>query len=371
MSDVPVLFAELPAANGKRLGEITLNVEKTLNSLSLEMVDLMLDQLKQWIKDEGVVAVLIKGEGQKAFCAGGDIQALYQSAINKTGGVCEYAETFFENEYRLDYLLHTYPKPVLCWGHGIVMGGGLGIMAGCSHRVVTEKTRIAMPEVTIGLYPDIGGSWFLNRMPGKSGVFLALTGASINAADSLYIGMADHFITNDQQEAVVTTLLQQDWSEEPENNRQILTESLRSFEQASSDQLPAGNVAEHQEIIGKLCAVDKVSKVYTAIAGLETDDRWLVKARDSLIAGSPLSVLIIFRQLQVAKELSLDEVFRSELQLSTNIVRYPEFAEGVRALIIEKDRNPQWQFASLSDVPGDLLKQFFVSPWPQNPLANL
>ena len=175
MSD-PVLFAELRLGQ-RKLGRITLNVEATLNSLTLDMVDLLQARLNAWATDDEIAAVFIEGAGEKAFCAGGDVQALHASATATPGGPCDYAEAFFTREYRMNYTLHTYAKPIVCWGHGIVLGGGLGVMAGCSHRVVTERTRIAMPEITIALFPDVGGSWFLNRAPGRSGEFLALTQA--------------------------------------------------------------------------------------------------------------------------------------------------------------------------------------------------
>ena len=167
MSEDVVLFEELPASNNLKVGKIVLNIPKTLNSLTLEMVDLLLDRLSQWELDESICCLLISGSGGKAFCAGGDVQALHASAVKTPGGPCVEAETFFEREYRMDFALHNYPKPVIVWGDGIVMGGGLGIFAGGSHRVVTETSRFAMPEVTIALFPDVGGSYFLNRTPGQ------------------------------------------------------------------------------------------------------------------------------------------------------------------------------------------------------------
>lgn len=162
------------AVRGKgaiRLGHLTLDAPKTLNSLTLPMVDTLSAQLLAWRDDPSIAAVFIDGTGEKAFCAGGDVQALRDSCLATPGGPCEYAETFFAREYAMNYLLHTYPKPIICWGHGVVMGGGLGILAGCSHRLVSERTRIGMPEITIALFPDVGGSWFLNRMPGNVGRF--------------------------------------------------------------------------------------------------------------------------------------------------------------------------------------------------------
>ena len=192
--NAPVLFEERSAANGMRFGIATLNAPQTLNGLSLEMVDLLAARLDEWARDPGVALVVLQGAGEKAFCAGGDLHGLYRSMgenQGKSGWSNAYARRFFEHEYRLDYRIHTYPKPVLCWGHGIVMGGGIGLMMGASHRVVSETSRLAMPEVSIGLFPDVGGSWLLNRMPGRIGLFLALTGAHMNTADAFFAGLAD------------------------------------------------------------------------------------------------------------------------------------------------------------------------------------
>lgn len=370
MSEDPIVFSELPAVAGS-VGRITLSVAATLNSLTLEMVDLMQARLDQWREDDNIAAIFIDGAGEKAFCAGGDVQALYQSATETPGGPCDYAETFFTREYRLNYTLHTYPKPIICWGHGIVMGGGLGVMAGCSHRVVTEKTRIAMPEVTIALFPDVGGSWFLNHMPGKSGQFLALTGASINAADAIYTGIADRFISSERKAAVLEQLQQVSWSGDIAANHALVRHTLRPFTEQSIGNCPGGQVEPHLGSINTLCDGDSVHEVIDNIISQQTDDPWLMRARDSLAHGSSLAALWINRQLQETRHASLREVFQSEIQLATNIVRHREFAEGVRALLIDKDKNPAWQYANSRAVPAEVLDSFFAAPWQQNPLENL
>jgi len=370
MSDASVLVAEL-AAGDRRLGRVTLNVAATLNSLTLDMVDLLQAQLDAWRDDERIAAVFIDGAGDKAFCAGGDVQALHQSAVATPGGPCEYAENFFTREYRMNYTLHTYPKPIICWGHGIVMGGGLGVMAGCSHRIVTEKTRIAMPEVTIALFPDVGGSWFLNHMPGKCGQFLALTGASINAADAIYTGIAGRFIASEHKAAVIEQLLLQSWSADARANHALVKHTLRPFSEQSVSQCPGGQVEPHLGTINTLCDGDDIHEIIDNIVGQQTQDPWLSKARDSLAHGSSLAALWIFRQLWETRHASLREVFQSEIQLATNIVRHPEFAEGVRALLIDKDRNPQWQYKTSREVPAEQLDAFFTAPWEHNPLADL
>jgi len=370
MSGAPVLFEELDAG-AHRVGRITLSVAATLNSLTLEMVDLLQAQLDAWRNDDTIAVLFIEGAGEKAFCAGGDVQALHASAVETPGGPCDYAEAFFAREYRMNHAIHTYPKPIICWGHGIVMGGGLGVMAGCSHRVVTEKTRIAMPEVTIALFPDVGGSWFLNHMPGAAGEFLALTGASINAADAIYTGIADRFISSEYKESVLGQLLACDWHAAAEENHALVRHTLRPFAEQSVASLPAGQVEPHMDTINALCDGDSVHEIIDNITALDTADPWLVKARDSLSHGSKLAARWIHRQLWETRHASLREVFQAEIQLVTNIVRHPEFAEGVRALLIDKDRQPKWAFTDSRSIDDSELDRFFTAPWPSNPLADL
>jgi enoyl-CoA hydratase/carnithine racemase len=177
-----VLFQELACANGKRIGVAQLNSEKTLNSLSLAMIRLLYPQLQQWAQDDNIVAVFLQGAGEKAFCAGGDVKQICL-AVRANGIDDTTAEELFAAEYRLDYFIHCFPKPMIVWATGIVMGGGIGLLCGASHRIVTETSRLAMPEISIGLYPDVGGSWFLGRL-GKVGLFLGMTAANINAQDA-------------------------------------------------------------------------------------------------------------------------------------------------------------------------------------------
>ena len=371
-----VLFEEENTACDRRIGRARLNRESSLNALGLDMVKSLKDQLERWKTNADIPCVFLEGAGSKAFCAGGDVQALYQSAIANPGGPCVRAEEFFNGEYRLDYLLHTYPKPVICWGQGIVMGGGLGLMAACSHAIVTEKTRVAMPEITIGLYPDVGGSRFLNRMPGKTGLFLALTGASINAGDCLFTGLSRHAILSGEKEALFAALSELSWTDNNRENGALINDLFDGLARQSKPGIPAGNLESRRQQIDDLCTGDDACKVIEAILSLDTDDPWLARARDNLMAGSPLSALIIHRQLQQSRGLSLAEVFQSEYLLSTSLVRYPEFAEGVRALLIDKDRHPQWQFRRIEDVPDKLMNQLFLPPqsgstWPVNPLSGL
>lgn len=376
MSDLetgaPVMFSTWACAKSPEtdkphnIGVAVLNIPQTLNSLTLECVDLLQAQLDAWSNDASIACIWIEGSGEKAFCAGGDVQALAASSLATPGGPCIEAETFFAHEYRMNHTLHRYKKPILVWGDGIVMGGGLGILAGGSHRVVTQTSRFAMPEVTIGLYPDVGGSYFLNRMPGSVGRFLSLTGASFNAADALSTGIANFYVDRERRNALVEALIQA-----APDTHEKLTEALRSFGPDTDAAIPEGNVEAHSEVIEQLVGEAPVDIVMDNFNSLSTDDKWLQKAKQGISHGSPLSVLLIDRQLEACKRLSLAECFRRELILSTNIVRYPEFAEGVRALLIDKDKNPQWLYKAIAEVPGSLLDSFFESPWQVNPLADL
>ncbi len=371
----PVIFEERNAGNGKAIGLITLSVEKTLNSLTLPMVELMREQLLEWQDNERIAAVFMQGAGEKAFCAGGDVQELHRSATKTPGGPCIEAETFFAQEYRLDYLLHTYSKPVVCWGDGIVMGGGLGLFAAASHAVVTEKTRIAMPEITIALYPDVGGTWFLNRMPGKCGLFVALTAASMNAADTLYAGLARYFVKSERKAELLQAMLSLSWQSSEQQNRQLLSDMLKGFNPAKAvsaeGQTMESALAIHRGEIDKLCAGGDLGQVVANILAHESDDKWMQKAQSNLKHGSPIAANTIWQQLHRGSGMSLEEVFQFEIMVSTNVVRHPEFAEGVRALLIDKDKSPRWLYESVDVVPADLIQQFMTPPWEQNPLADL
>ncbi|MEQ9005475.1 MAG: enoyl-CoA hydratase/isomerase family protein, partial [Pseudomonadales bacterium] len=211
----PVLLFEHQTPSGHVLAEARLNVEATLNSLSLPMIDILRPALDRWADDDAVAGILLTGAGERAFSAGGDIQALYRAMVrNHEAGaiVDDYPDRFFEHEYRLDYRIHTYPKPVISVGHGVVMGGGLGIFSGARHRVVTEKSRIALPEVTIGLFPDAGATWLLRNMPAHVATFIATTGAHVNGADAVAVGVATHAVAAAERDRIREGLLHLSWT---------------------------------------------------------------------------------------------------------------------------------------------------------------
>ena len=371
----PVLFDERATANGFRIGIATLNAPKTLNGLSLAMARLLDAQLAAWATDDGIAAVVLQGAGEKAFCAGGDLHGLYRGMREYSASGSSdirdnvYARNFFETEYRLDHRIHTYPKPFLCWGHGIVMGGGIGLMAGASHRVVSERAKLAFPEITIGLYPDVGGSWLLDRVPDRAGLFLALTGAPLNAGDAIYAGLADFHIAQERHADVLAALLDAAWNGDADDDSARLTALLRSYTQPAAH----GPLRQHAALIAAVCAHDDVTAIVAAIAGIDHDDAWLHNAKAALAAGAPGSARLGVELQRRAAALSLAETFRMEYGVSLHCAAHGDFAEGIRALLIDKDRHPRWNPATLAEATPAWAETFFSTPWADaaHPLADL
>ncbi|NRA82656.1 MAG: enoyl-CoA hydratase/isomerase family protein [Gammaproteobacteria bacterium] len=365
-----VVYTEHRTANGKVLVQATLNSEKSLNALSQPMIDSLLPKLMQWQDDDNVVAVLLDSMGDRAFCAGGDIVELYHAMVEHAPNAAPYVEEFFTNEYTLDYLIHTYAKPIIVWGNGFVMGGGLGLMAGASHRVVTETSRVAMPEVSIGLYPDVGGTYFLNRMPDNLGLFLGLTAAQMNAADCLKVKLADHFLLHQQKSDLIAAICEADFKGE---DHQTISSLIDVLAQKSSSNMAVGNIESHRDLLNELLSKPTLTAIVSAIKALETDDKWLLKAQASLNRGSAISAHIVEKQLSVGTDLTLAQCFRLELALSVRCGELGEFREGIRALLIDKDYQPTWRFDDVRDVDNAIIEQLFSPVWDEktHPLKAL
>ncbi|GAA3546976.1 enoyl-CoA hydratase/isomerase family protein [Zobellella aerophila] len=364
-----VIFSEHQGHDGKRIAEIRLNAERTLNALTLEMIELIQPRLEAWREDPRVVAILLDSAGRKAFCAGGDIVRLYQSMQGE--GERDFPMRYFMHEYQLDYSFHTYPKPVICWGSGIVMGGGMGLLSGCGHRIVTESSHLAMPEVSIGLYPDVGASWFLNRLPRGLGDFIALTGCAINAPDALYLGLADRALRTELHDELLPRLLAQDW--QGGDAGRVVSQVLRELEQESSPRFAEldSPLRRHRELIRQLMDRDGLAAQVAAILSLELDDGWFQRAQKNLANGSPLAMAMTHEQLRRGRHWSLKEAFQHELVLSVQSCRQREFPEGIRARLIDKDNRPEWMFGSLAEVDPSLLASLFEAPWAEHPLKEL
>lgn len=356
MSEQSIVFDEWQNEDGTVIGSVHLNNPRALNSLSLEMIRMLTPKLNQWAEDSRVKAIWLDAEGDKAFCAGGDIVALYRSMTEPEAGA--EGDAFFTEEYELDYLIHTYPKPIVCWGHGIVMGGGMGIMEGASHRIVTEGSKLAMPEITIGLYPDVAAGWFLNRAPGRTGLFLGLTGARINGADAVFTGLADRFIRHDLKSEVFASLKQQSWAGRDAHS--VVSSVVRQFEARSTDALPASPVRDNFDEINRVTDGDSLEAVVDQLKELSGGDGWMAKATKALDSASPTSLALVWNHLARCRHDGLKEVLDKELVLSKNCLRKGEFAEGIRALLIDKDLQPRWRYASLGEMDTQWIDDFFA-----------
>lgn len=375
---MPVLFDTRTAgSNGRRIGIVTLNTPATLNSLSLAMAKLIDAQLGQWAGDPDIALVVLQGAGEKAFCAGGDLHSLYQGMLEwrKSGSNriqdSTYAAEFFKVEYRLDHRIHTYEKPVLCWGHGIVMGGGIGLMAGASHRIVSERSRLAFPEISVGLFPDVGGSWLLNRVPDRAGVFLALTGAPLSAGDAIHAGLADLHLPEASRDDVLAALLARDWSDQALENHGLLDAVLAGFAQPAA----AGPLQHHAGLLADIGRHERLEDVVAAIQAIDAgDDTWLARAQQTLAAGSPGSARLGFELQRRAAGMSLADTFRMEYVAALHCAAHGDFAEGIRALLIDKDRKPNWQPPTLEEADAAFAARFLEAPaWSRDrhPLAEL
>ncbi|MFA5662711.1 enoyl-CoA hydratase/isomerase family protein [Castellaniella sp.] len=370
-----VLFEELTSHSGKRIGVATLNRPETLNGLSLEMCQLLDARLVAWQADPAVVAVVMRGAGDRALSAGGDLHGLYRGMLDAPDGdawAIPAARDFFSTEYRLDYRIHTYAKPILCWGSGIVMGGGVGLLQGASHRVVTETTRYAMPEITIGLYPDVAGTWMLARMPRGIGLFLALTGAQLGASDCLHYGLADYMLPATSGADLLRGLQALHWDADS-GAHAAQVDALLDGLQAAPD--ASGPLQAHAALIRQICNRADLGVIAQGIEALKAhEDPWLQRAAKTFLAGSPGSARLSMALLEHARHASLADVFRTEFVASLHCCAEPDFREGIRALLIDKDKAPRWQPASLEQASEQWVQRFFEVPWPDgetHPLADL
>lgn len=365
-----VIFEERPSLHGMRIGIASLDAPGSLNALSLPMIEALDAKLKAWADDPSIACVLLRGNGPKAFCAGGDVVQLVQQCREHPGQVPPLARRFFADEYRLDQRIHTYPKPFICWAHGHVLGGGMGLMQGASIRIVTPSSRLGMPEINIGLYPDVGGSWFLARLPGKLGLFLGLTASSINATDALDLNLADRFLLDSQQDALLAGLVQLNWQEQPQLQLHSL---LKALEAEAQSEKPEAQWLPRRPRIDALLDQPDLPHAWRALCTLHGDtDLLLARAAKTLAAGCPLTAHLVWEQIARAKHLSLNQVFQMEYAISLNCCRHPEFPEGVRARLIDKDQAPRWHWPDVASIPDEVIAAHFAPVWDgEHPLADL
>ena len=381
MTTNDVLFTTLATQDNNQLGQITLNRPKALNSLSTEMCRAILSQLEAWEADDSIKAVIIHGAGEKGFCAGGDVRALNTAkqnhdATGQDGEIVNGAYEFFTSEYAMDAKLHAFNKPVIVWGDGIVMGGGMGVFRAGSHRIVCETTKFAMPEVTIGLFPDATGSWFLQRYPADTGLFMGLTGAVGNAEDAIFTNVANYQASSGDFEKLLEALTQADWASASAS--QLSSKNSLSDDKTVQVNRPLHDVAS--KVISQFC---KVSKSKSAFASSQLAQTWqpiselmnvggladidaILQSDDKLIAwferydvayanndfltraianyrhGCPVTVCLTHAIYQNVKAWSLADILDMETTIALHCVNNPDFSEGVRALLIDKDKSPNW-----------------------------
>jgi len=354
-------------ANG--IAFVTLNRPSALNALSFEMVRQLGEQLREYAQDPAVLALVLRGAGGKAFCAGGDIRALYQNF--KASGSLQ--EPFFVVEYGVDYSLHRYPKPTVVLADGITMGGGMGLAQGSRLRIVGERTRMAMPEAAIGLFPDVGGSYFLSRLPGSLGTYLALTGAQLRAADALYCGLADLYLPAAAIGALEAALGELVWGADAAASLRAALGRLAGAEPAPTPD--AAPLAALRAAIDLHFAHDSLALI---VESLLSERRpayaaWAEETLGSIAKASPTMLCVSLAQLRRGRRLSLADCFRMELGMMRQCSIQGDFLEGVRALIIDKDGAPRWRPPRLADVTAADVEVFFEDHWPAaaHPLAHL
>jgi enoyl-CoA hydratase len=340
-------MSEVIAHVDNGVGRLTLNRPAALHALNTAMCEIMIEALLAWRNDPAVESVLIDHSGERGFCAGGDIRMLAESGAGDGAA----ARRFFFTEYQLNALLFAYPKPVITIMDGVTMGGGVGLAMPSRYRVATERTNFAMPETGIGLFPDVGGGWHLPRLPGETGMWLALTGARLRGADCLVLGIATHLVESGR----VAELKEQLLSAHPrEGGDERIKEALAGLESAPG---PAPIAAQRSDI-DRMFGGDSVEAIFAALATDPSD--WAKAQLETLKTKSPQTLKVAYRELrQGARMASFAEEMAVEYRIGARVVQRRDFIEGVRAVIVDKDNAPRWDPATLEGVTEAMLAAIF------------
>jgi enoyl-CoA hydratase len=340
------------------LATVMLNRPRALNAFTLGMYRRFDPMLRAWSADPTVRAVLVRGAGERAFCAGGDVRAIYEAGRGISGDR-DLTSVFFREEYELIRRVHRYPKPYLAIIDGVTMGGGAGVSVNGAYRLATEKTLLAMPETGIGLFPDVGATRFLNLCPGHIGRYLGLTGARLGPADALYCGFATHFVPRERVPELVAALAGLDWREG--NERAQIEEALTSF-RGDPGEPP---LAARRAAVDRCFAPETVEAILDALAGEVAsggrDAEWAAETRAGMLTKSPTSLKVTLRQLIVGREYDIEQALALEYRLTQHFMAGHDFYEGVRAVVVDKDQNPRWRPPSLDEV-GDAEVESYFAP---------
>jgi enoyl-CoA hydratase len=321
-----------------RVGRIVLNRPQALNALDLAMIRACTRALTEWRDDPHVHGVVIEGAGDRAFCAGGDVRALRQYELD---GEHHNAETFFREEYELNLMIATYPKPYVALIDGICMGGGIGLSVHAPYRVATEHAAFAMPETAIGFFPDIGATFFLPRLPGEIGTYLGLTGLRMQGADAVHAGLATHFTPRAELPAL----------------SHALAEDGPAALGCHAAPLPAFSLASQRAAIDRCFGADSMREIVQRLEA--SGDEWAARTLAALRAVSPSALCWTLEALRRGANLTLPQCQSAELALTRTTMRHPDFAEGVRAMVVDKDRKPRWQPARIEEVdPAETATMF-------------
>jgi enoyl-CoA hydratase/carnithine racemase len=389
-----ILFSEISGINGN-LGCIILNRPTALNSLSQSMIIKMSKQLHAWALAKHIKAVVIRGAGDRAFCAGGDLRELYEGGRSGASNITD----FFKHEYCLNYQIQQFPKPYIALLDGITMGGGVGVSVHGSHRIATEKFTFAMPETGIGFFPDVGGSYFLPRCPGKTGIYCGLTGARLKAADALYIGVVNHIIPSAKLDEVISTLAATDFADLSKlkdtdasvtidhsaitNNgrsvngnghfvntpaispvNRLVTEILNSFSM-TTDQPP---LAANRRMIDQCFAATTVEEIIQLLQQQKTT--WCDETVKVLASKSPTSIKVTLEQLLRGMHFDFPSCMQMEFAMVHHFLGQHDLYEGIRAVVIDKTQSPQWQPVQLKEVTREMVNSYFVAPPSPLPLSE-
>lgn len=331
---------------------ILLNRPKALNSLNFNMVNAIGERLKSWEINSDIKCVVIKGAGERGLCAGGDIKTLY-NAQESTKNL-EKAYDFFSTEYQTDLAIANFPKPIIASLDGIVMGGGVGLTYGADIKIVTERTVWAMPETSIGFFPDVGAAYFLNKAPGMIGRYLALTGLQVKSSDILYINGASHYMSFETLGQFLQKLEEVDLSEG--TLEQTLEGLLKEFSTTPPNK---GDIISQQKEINNYFGFTTVEEIVQSLE--ESSSDFSKKTKEKLLSKSPVSLKVTLKQLINGEHKSLEACLRNDLILAKNFMKNPDFFEGVRSVVIDKDFTPNYQYKTLAAVSNELVQDFFIS----------